>query len=131
MIPSFKRAALLGLGVWLVPFVVAVLVFPFREPWRALFESIMAVTVAATTVGFGIWYLEKVQAVAVKTALAVGVLWYVECFVIDLLLFSSGPMEMTLVDYVADIGLTYVMIPMITGGLGLAAQSGRRTREGG
>jgi hypothetical protein len=34
------------------------------------------------------------------------------------LLFSWGPMQMTFTDYMYDIGLMYLMIPMITTGTG-------------
>jgi hypothetical protein len=45
-----SRARLIGYGflVWLIPFAVAFIVFPTRVEWRELFESIMAVTLAAT-----------------------------------------------------------------------------------
>jgi len=36
--------------------------------------------------------------------------------VLDLPLFAAGPMKMTPEQYMADIGATYVMIPVITTG---------------
>ena len=42
---SWRKAFGLGFFVWLVPFVVAFLVFPIHDTARPLFESIMAVTV--------------------------------------------------------------------------------------
>jgi hypothetical protein len=35
---SLRKALLLGLVVWLVPFVVACCIFPLKESWRPLFE---------------------------------------------------------------------------------------------
>ena len=51
-------------------------------------------------------------------ALVIGVAWLVINLVIDLPLFSAGPMAMPLADYVKDIGLTYLIIPVVTVGLG-------------
>ena len=48
-----------GLVCWLVPFVVAFLAFSFRASARPLFESIMAVAVAATAVILGLRYLKR------------------------------------------------------------------------
>lgn len=121
------RAFGLGLLVWLLPFVVAFLVFPFRESWRALFESVMAVSVTVTAVWFGLVYLRRLPVVAVQDGVLVGVLWWLMCVAIDLPLFSAGPMTMTLGDYMADIGLTYVSIPAVT--IGLAVATARPTRR--
>ena len=116
------RAFGLGLLMWLVPFLVAVAVFPFREPWRALFESVMALTVTAAAVGLGLQYLRKLPTVEVRDGVLVGLLWWALCVLIDLPLFSAGPMVMGLADYMADIGLTYVSIPMVTIGLAAATR---------
>lgn len=35
----------------------------------------------------------------------------------DELLFSWGPMKMSLVDYLKDIGLTYLIMPIVTYGM--------------
>ncbi len=119
---SFKKAIGLGILVWLVPFVVAVLVFPFHDSWRSLFESIMAVTVAATAVFFGWLYLRSFEAIRVQDGLILGVFWWILCVAIDLPLVTAGPMEMTVMEYFADIGLTYVSIPVITAGLAKASR---------
>jgi hypothetical protein len=51
-----RRTLLFGFLVWLIPFVVAVAVFPVKASSRSLFESIMAVTLAATVVGCALRY---------------------------------------------------------------------------
>lgn len=120
------KALLLGLVVWLVPFVVAVSVFPLHEPQRPLFESIMAVTVCATAVLCGLNFLKRLGRVHVRDGVFIGFVWYAMCVLIDLPLFSYGPMKTTLGGYFADIGLTYVAIPVIT--IGLARAASRRGR---
>lgn len=115
---SPKLAILYGLLVWAIPFVVAFLIFPIREPNRPLFESIMPVALALATVLFSVLYFKKVGKSSVKEGLLLGLLWMVVSLAIDGIMFSWGPMKMTLRGYIEDIGVTYLMIPIITKGFG-------------
>ncbi len=126
---SWGRAILLGVLAWLIPFVVSFLAFPLHESARPLFESIMAVTVAASAVIVGLRYLQRTPSLRVGEATAVGVLWLVICILIDApLMLIAGPMRMSVGGYLADIGLTYVTIPVITWGLGTAWVAGSARR---
>ena len=117
---SIGKAILLGFVIWLVPFVVAFAIFPIRESWRALFESIMPVTLAAVVVLCSLLYFRKVHSKFFKEGVLLGVIWFGLSVLIDLPLFSAGPMEMSLLEYFGDIGLTYLIIPTVTIGLGAA-----------
>jgi hypothetical protein len=113
---SWRAAIGFGLLVWLVPFAVAFGAFAAKESWRSLFESIMAVTLAAAVVG-AVWaYFRKRQASTLE-GLFLGLLWLAISLAIDLPLMLSPPINYSLSEYLADIGLTYVMIPIITTGL--------------
>jgi hypothetical protein len=46
-----------------------------------------------------------------------GIVFLVVSVAIDLLMFGWGPMKMAFVDYLKDIGLTYMVMPMITVGM--------------
>jgi hypothetical protein len=118
---SIGKALLFGVVVWLVPFVVAFLIFPLRESSRALFESIMPVAVAGATVVLGVAYLARVGQGMVREGILLGCLWLAISVAIDApLMLFGGPMHMTIGEYLADIGVTYLMIPVITTGLGFA-----------
>ena len=78
----------------------------------------MPVVLTLSTVVFTIFYFRKVKTGFVLEGVWVGLLWFVMSIAIDLLMFTRGPMQMTLVDYVKDIGLTYLVIPTITIGFG-------------
>ena len=117
---SIGKAILLGFLIWLVPFVVAVAIFPIRESWRALFESIMPVTLTAVVVLCSLLYFRKVHSQFFKEGVLLGVIWFGLSVLIDLPLFSAGPMEMSFLEYFGDIGLTYLIIPLITTGIGAA-----------
>jgi len=51
---SMKKAVVYGLAVWVIPFAVAIMIFPIGISDRALFESIMPVVVTFCTVSFSI-----------------------------------------------------------------------------
>ena len=126
---AFGRALLFGFLVWLIPFVAAFAIFPLRQSARPLFESIMPVTVTAVVVGFGLTYLKRVTGGFTREGIFLGLVWMALSLLIDApLMLLGGPMKMSIGDYIADIGLTYLIMPIVTMGLGLAKAS--RTAPG-
>jgi hypothetical protein len=123
-----SRARLIGYGflVWLIPFVVALIFFPTRIEWRELFESIMALTLAATVTVLAYDCLRRLRASQNRAGLIAGLVWLAISVAIDLPLMLSSFIGMSLGEYLADIGLTYVMIPVITTGIGMAFASAQR-----
>lgn len=118
---SLRTALAYGVLVWLIPFAVAVVIFPLRESARPLFESIMPVALAAAVAALAIRYFRSVRAGFVGEGLRVGLLWLVISLAIDApLMLLGGPMQMTPADYLADIGLTYLLIPILTVAIGTA-----------
>jgi uncharacterized membrane protein YpjA len=106
---------------WLIPFVVSVCIFPLKESHGPLFESLMGVTLTCSTVVLAVAYFKRLTANYVAWGARIGVTWAVANWIFDGLMFSSGPMKMSLNHYVADIGIAYVAIPVMTVGLGMAA----------
>lgn len=123
---SIAKAVLFGFLLWLIAFVVAFAIFPIRESWRALFESIMPVVVTVAAMGLGLRYFRGVSGKFVREGVMLGVLWLAINVIIDLPLMLTGPISMTLVEYSADIALTYVIIPTVTVGIGLARAQNER-----
>ena len=118
---SLRRALILGVLVWLVPFLVAFMIFPLRESSRPLFESIMPVALAAIVVVLAGWYFGRGTQASLREGLLLGVLWLGISVVIDApLMLLGGPMQMTIGEYLGDIGVTYLMIPVITSGMAAA-----------
>ncbi len=118
---SWGKAIGFGVLVWLVPFVVAFLIFPIHASARPLFESIMAVAVCATSVAFGIFYLKHVTKNIVREGIQLGIIWFIIPILIDApLMLLGGPMKMSVSEYMADIGVTYICIPVIMWGLSIA-----------
>ena len=117
---NYTKALLHGLGVWVVPFVVAMLIFPLRANERPLFESVMPVAVTVATVFFGYRYLRASRDTGRREGLYLGLIFLAVSLVIDLLMFSWGPMKMALLDYIKDIGVTYLLMPVVTVGMAAA-----------
>lgn len=119
---SFKKSFLFGLIVWVIPFIVAMIIFPLRETERPLFESIMPIVLCLTAIIMANIYFKNVELNFIKEGIYLGVLWFIMCIIIDQAFFSWGPQKMGFIDYVKDIGLTYVIIPVITIGTGWAEE---------
>ncbi len=58
-----------------------------------------------------------------REGVILGLVWLAINVLIDLpLMLAGGPMQMTLGQYLADIGLTYLIIPAVTMGIGLGCE---------
>ncbi|MCG6858947.1 MAG: hypothetical protein LJE67_12870 [Salaquimonas sp.] len=109
-----------GILVWLIPFFVAFAAFALRDSNRALFESIMAVTVAAVATLFSFDYLRRLGVNQFGAGVLAGLIWMVISIAIELPLMLPAPIALPLADYLGDIALTFVMIPIIAAGIGAA-----------
>jgi hypothetical protein len=127
---AIGRAVLFGFLVWLAAFVAAFLIFPLRESSRPLFESIMPVVLSSATAALAVVYFRGVTRDYLKEGIVLGCLWLAISLAIDApLMLLGGPMKMTLAEYLADIGVTYLLIPAVTIGIGLGCRG--VAREGG
>jgi len=108
-----KTALLHGFMIWCISLAVSFAVSPLRTSNRPLFESIMPVVLAACTVFFVQRYHRKRPEAPPREWRSVGLLWLVMNWLLDAPLFSGGPMKMTLAEYFSDIGVTYLLIPVI------------------
>jgi len=115
------RELIFAFLAWLIPFAVSVCIIPLKEPQPLLFDSLMGVVLACSTVVLAVAYFKRLAGHYVANAVRIGVTWTVANWLIDGLMFSGGPMKMSLAQYASDIGLAYLAIPPITVGLGIAA----------
>jgi uncharacterized membrane protein len=120
---SIKKTLLYGFLIWLFPFVIAFSIFPIRVSNRVLFESIMPVVLTVSVVFFTYLYFKKLEDNFIKEGVMLGIIWLAISFVMDLAMFMEGPMKMAFSDYVMDIGLIYLMIPIMTVGFGYLSKT--------
>jgi hypothetical protein len=118
------KIVLYGFLVWLIPFAISFVVFPLKTSMRPLFESIMPLVLSIVVITLAYYYLKNLDSDFVKEGLIIGISWYIINIVIDLFMFMpTSPMQMSFPDYMMDIGLTYVMIPIMTLGMGFMANN--------
>lgn len=109
-----------GFLIWLIPFLVSFVIFPLRSSNRLLFESIMPVSLVFAVMICSVLYFKKGENQSVYDGIIAGVIWFFISIFIDLLLFlPSSPMQMSFIDYMTDIGLTYLIIFIIPFGVGI------------
>jgi hypothetical protein len=129
---SIKKAVLYGFLLWLIIFLISIFTFPVRETNRPLFESIMPVAISICVVLFSLRYFARVDRRFLLEGILIGLIWLVINVAIDIPLFLvGGPMKTTPFEYASDIGITYLMIPIITIGLGRIAGRKVRRDQGG
>ena len=116
---SLKNSLFFGFLIWIIVFVVAIAIFPLRESNRPLFESIMPVALAACVTLLSVVYFRKVTSEPAREGIILGLTWFILNLALDRLMFSWGPMKMSIVEYLSDIGVTYLMIPIIPLGMGV------------
>lgn len=118
------KIILYGFLVWLVPFAVSFIIFPLRTSMRPLFESVMPLVLTIIVVILSYYYLKNLETNLVKEGVLIGLSWLAINLIIDLMLFlPASPMQMNILDYFMDIGLTYIIIPVITVGMGIMANN--------
>ncbi len=108
-----------GFLIWLIVFVVSVAIFSIHETERPLFESIMPVVITLCVVFFSLLHFHKTETDFLREGILLGAIWFIVNILVDLLLFMEGPMAMPFAEYMKDIGLTYLIIPIITTGFGI------------
>ena len=87
----------------------------------AFFDTVMALTISASVVLAGGFYLRKNNATGFAAGLRIGGIWMGLSLALDAPFFLiGGPMKMTPYAYFTDIGLTYAMMPIIMAGLAAA-----------
>ena len=118
---KYLKICLFGFLIWLIPFIMSFFIFGLHEDYRPLFESIMAVTVTLSVVIFSILYFKTVDKDYIKEGVIIGMIWLIINLILDLIIMVllESPMQMSIGDYMMDIGLTYVIIPVITIGFGM------------
>lgn len=116
-----KRAVVLGMLSWLIPFAISFLVFPLKQASAPLFDTAMALVVVLTAgVLFRSYFRHR--PVAAGEAVLVGLLWLAINLVFDYPMFAYGPMKMTAARYYSEIGLDYLIYPAFA--LGAARLAG-------
>jgi hypothetical protein len=112
---TWRRIALFGFLVWLIPFVIAFFLFtPEGTPRvsQEFFDSVMAVSLAVVTAYFSYRLFAAAEDVA-ASGLMVGLAWLAVSVTLDMPTIVVM-FETPLVEYALGVALSYLMIPAIT-----------------
>lgn len=119
---QWRRAAVLGLMSWVIPFVVSFLIFPLKKSNGPLFGTLMGLVVLLTAGALLKVYFGGRPA-SISEALATGALWLAMSLLFDYPMFAYGPMQMTAGAYYSEIGATYLAFPVFALGAARLARS--------
>lgn len=118
---NLTKIILFGLLTWLIPFLVSFFFVDMRGNYlieETFFKTIMIVTGGLTGVILMIVYFSKIENNYLKEALIIGCSWLVINWILDLIMVLNGFFSMTIQKYFMDIGLRYLLIPIISIGMG-------------
>jgi len=122
-VKKFFRLVLFGFLSWLMVFGASVCLFSIKNDSEHLFEILMGFVLTTCTVAFTILYFRRVHAGFLGEGCLLG-LAFVACnLLFDLPMFSAGPMKMPLLQYLKEIGLAYLSMPIISIGFGCVLQT--------
>lgn len=124
----WKKVIGFGVVVWLVPFVISLGLYTADGQPRFsedLFESVMAVSLAATTAAMAYRLFKPMISIG-TSGLVIGVVWAAISIGLDIptIILSLGMAPM---QYMVDVAMTYLMIPAITIAVGKTARARRAT----
>lgn len=120
---KFLTIALYGLVLWLIPFLAGI---PFVDERGDLlipenfFKSIMIVIGSLVGVILAVRYFRTISVSHQLEGILLGTIWLVISLGLDLILVTTGFFPLTLSEYLTEIGLRYLSIPIYTTGLGYA-----------
>ena len=110
---KYTKVLLYGFLVWIITLAGAMVLFQIKNNDRIFFEAIIPVILVINLVIFSRLYLKNATGIK-NEGLFLGLIWLALNVVLDLLVFSYGPMKMSFIDYLKDIGVTYLIFPIIT-----------------
>lgn len=126
--PSFitLRTTLFGFVSWLVPFAISFLFFDRTGHLvvsQPLFKSLMVVLGGGVGVALLVAAFRRLQP-TLRSGLTLGCYWLAINLVLDLAIlvpFTKMPVDL----YLYDIGLRYLMLPIISAGMGMVGSQRR------
>jgi len=121
MTKKILKFLLYGFILWGTLLVYAYFIQPVKTIDPAFFDALMSIAVALFTVVFVFAIFRRKRVLFFNDGLMAGLIWMVECLILDMFLYHWGPMKMTFMAYFTEIGLNYLAIAIIAGGTGYLA----------
>ena len=109
-----------GILIWAFPFVTGLAILPVIHMHHPLFDTLVVLAMIGATTALSIWFLglTRFHQGNVAALAGVGLIWAIIAIAIDVPIMIHGPVGMGVHEYMSDIGLMYLGIPMILVGVG-------------
>lgn len=123
-----KYLKLFGLSflAWLCAFIISILLNPLKKSANPLFETLMPlILVTICMLAVFLWF-RKLNSRFIREGILLGCFLFVVNVVFDLMMFMWRPTQMTFMEYMNDIGFTYLIYPIITIGFGIFLNQHRK-----
>jgi len=117
------KILLFGFLSWLIPFLVSIPLYPQGQPILdvQVAKSILIVIGGLVGVILALRYFRDVKGDFAREGLVLGIAWFVINSVLDILVLVSL-FGMDLLTWAGQIGIRYLLIPVITTGMGMAME---------
>jgi uncharacterized membrane protein YpjA len=113
---KYLKGILFGFLTWVIPFLVSFLFYTKQGTLIIdvrFFKSIMFAVGSITAAFLLVSYFKKIKKDYFREGIIIGIIWFVMNIVLDLLVLV--PMSgMPISDYFTQIGLEYIVIPVIS-----------------
>ena len=113
---AYARIVLFGILTWLIPFLAAFFFYNSKGELTVdifLFKSIMIIVGSTTAAILLIRYFKQVSSNFQREGIRLGLFWFILNVLLDMIILI--PMsEMSLPEYFAQIGIRYIVIPVMT-----------------
>ncbi len=73
----------------------------------------MTITIVLVGFVFLTLYIKKTEHITTMEGFKIGILFFIISIIVDLFLFMEGPMKIPISNYMLDIGLTYLVYPIL------------------
>lgn len=127
---NYIKIVVFGFLLWLIPFITGFLFVDstgqFLIP-ETFFKSIMIVEGALIGVILAVKYFSGIGLRFVREGIILGLIWLLINLSLDLIFVFMGFFPMTVAQYVTDIGLRYLTMPICTVGMGYALEQKKPT----
>jgi hypothetical protein len=122
---KWLKIGLFGFCVWLIPFLFGFLFYDNNGNLIIdviFFKTIMLIVSALTGASFMVLYFNKLKKDYLKAGIRIGAFWFLINILMDILVLI--PMaNLDIWTYLAQIGLRYVIIPIMSISIGIVAQN--------
>jgi hypothetical protein len=123
------RLVLWGFVSWAVTLSGSMCLFPLKQARLTLFDTLMGSVLSLSTVLCTLAYFRPIRRGYVREGIQLGMAFLACNILFDLPLFAAGPMQMAPADYLQDIGLAYLAMPVVSVGYGYGMSRAARAGD--